>query len=151
MFSHPLLLAALGVLAGSLLSVQAAINARLGRGLGHPVLAATVSFSVGLAVLVAGAVLSGAALPTRAVAAQVPAYAWFAGGLLGAGYMTANILLTPRLGTAAVMSLAIGGQLVAALLLDQFGALGLSARPVGVERLVGAALLLGGVYLITRY
>jgi transporter family-2 protein len=147
----PLLLATLGVLAGSLLSVQAAINAQLSRGLGHPVLAAVVSFSAGLAALVASAVLLGLAIPSRAAVATVPAYAWFAGGLLGAGYMSANILLTPRLGTAAVMSLAIGGQLLAALLLDHFGVLGLAPRAAGIERLVGAGLLLGGVYLITRY
>jgi transporter family-2 protein len=49
------------------------------------------------------------------------------------------------------MSLAIGGQLLAALLLDHFGLLGLTPRAVDVERLVGAGLLLGGVYLITRH
>ncbi len=147
----PLLLAALGVLAGSLLSVQAAINAQLSRGLGHPVLAAVVSFSAGLAALVASAVLLGLAIPSRATAASIPAYLWFTGGLLGAGYLSANILLTPRLGTGAVMSLAIGGQLLAALLLDHFGVLGLAPRAAGIERLVGAGLLLGGVYLITRY
>ena len=49
------------------------------------------------------------------------------------------------------MSLAIGGQLLAALLLDHFGVLGLAPRAAGIERLVGAGLLLGGVYLITRY
>lgn len=147
----PLLLAALGVLAGSLLAVQAAINAQLSRGLGHPVLAATVSFSAGLAALVASAVLLGLEVPSRAAAASIPAYLWVAGGLLGASYMCANVFLTPRLGTAAVMSLAIGGQLLAALLLDHFGLLGLAPRAVGVERLLGAGLLLGGVYLITRY
>ena len=62
----PLLLVALGVLAGSLLAVQAAINAQLSRGLGHPVLAAVVSFSAGLAALVASAVLLGLAIPSRA-------------------------------------------------------------------------------------
>lgn len=147
----PLLLAALGVLAGSLLAIQAAINAQLSRSLGHPILAAVVSFSAGLAALLAGALLLSLTVPSRATAASIPAYLWVTGGLLGASYLSANILLTPRLGTGAVMSLAIGGQLLAALLLDHFGLLGLTPRAVGVERLVGAGLLLGGVYLITRY
>lgn len=45
------------MLAGALLSLQAPINAGLGRALGHPLLAAAVSFSVGLAALLAGAYL----------------------------------------------------------------------------------------------
>lgn len=146
----PLLLALTGVLAGALLSVQAPINAELGRALGHPLLAAAVSFSVGLAVLLAGVALGGVGAPARAAAAAVPAYAWVAGGLLGAAYLTASILLTPRLGTAALMSLVICGQLLAALALDHLGLFGLARRSAGAGRLVGVGLLLAGAYLVTR-
>jgi transporter family-2 protein len=146
-----LLLAVLAVVAGSFLSIQAAINAQLSRGIGSPVLAAVVSFAAGLAALLVGSWASGASLPARGMAAGVPAYAWVAGGLLGASYLTANIFLTPRLGTAAMMSLAICGQLLAALAIDRYGLLGLAVRPVGLARLLGAAMLLGGAFLITRF
>ena len=146
-----LLFALLGIVAGSFLSVQAGINAQLSRGLGSPVLASVVSFAVGLATLLLGAWASGAALPSRAMVAGLPAYAWFGGGMVGAAYMTANVFLTPRIGTAAMMSLAICGQLLAALVIDRFGLLGLAVRPLGLARILGAAMLLGGALLITRF
>ncbi len=146
-----LLFALLGIVAGSFLSLQAGINAQLSRGLGSPVLASVVSFAVGLTTLLLGAWVSGAALPTRAMAASLPAYAWFGGGVVGASYMVANVFLTPRIGTAAMMSLAICGQLLAALAIDQFGLLGLATRQVGPARVLGAAMLLGGAFLITRF
>ena len=50
-----------------------------------------------------------------------------------------------------MMSLAICGQLLAALAIDQFGLLGLATRQVGPARVLGAAMLLGGAFLITRF
>lgn len=142
-------LALLGVLAGSLLSFQAAVNAQLSRGLGSPLLAALVSFAVGTLGLLAFVLLSGKA-PAAETWRSLPLYVWIAGGLLGAAYVSANIFLTPRIGTGAVMSLIVCGQLTAALALDHFGLLGLAERGLGPGRLAGAALLVVGVFLITR-
>ncbi|MDX6752225.1 DMT family transporter [Geminicoccaceae bacterium 1502E] len=143
-----LLLPLLGVLAGALLSVQAGVNAQLSRGLGSPFLAALVSFGVGTLGLAAFVLALGSG--TAAGWRTLPLHVWIAGGLLGACYVSANIFLVPRLGTAAVMSLIVCGQLLAALALDHFGLLGLAERGLGPARLAGAALLLAGVFLITR-
>ncbi len=143
------LLVAVALVAGSCLSIQAAVNSELGRHAGRPEWAALISFVVGVVGL--GAWVGALRLPAPALAslARAPAWAW-AGGVLGAIYVSAVVLLTPRLGVAATLGLAVAGQLGAALALDRFGLLGLSQRPLSASRLVGAALLVAGVVLIRR-
>jgi bacterial/archaeal transporter family-2 protein len=58
------------------------------------------------------------------------------------------ILLAPRIGVAAVMGLAIGGQLLAGVLLDRIGFMGLLAYEVTAGRAVGALLLIAGALMI---
>lgn len=149
--ASPLLLALMAIVAGACLSVQAGVNSQLARFLAHPVSASAVSFVVGLIALLIGAASTGAAIPSRDVAASIPPYVWVAGGLLGATFMTINVVVTPRLGAAAMASLAIAGQLGMALLIDRYGLLGLATREVGPARLAGVVLLLVGAVLVTRF
>lgn len=133
---------------GAGLTVQVGMNATVRFATGSPLLAAIVNFVVGLAALVALAAMSGARWPPGSAAA-IPAWAWF-GGLLGAAYVASTTVLGPRLGAAALIALTLAGQMVAALLVDHYGALGFPQSPVTASRLVGAALLVAGVLLIMR-
>jgi bacterial/archaeal transporter family-2 protein len=140
--------AILGIVAGALIALQAPVNAQLARAIGSPVVAAAVSFAAGsAALLVVTAVLlasSGAPVTWRGT----PLWLFVAGGCLGAFYVTFSIILTPRLGAAALMGLAVTGQLVAGLLLDHYGVLGLATRELSLGRLAGAALLIAGAVLL---
>ena len=80
---------------------------------------------------------------------QVPGWAWF-GGLLGAAYVASVTVLGPRLGAMALVSLALAGQLGAALIVDRYGVLGFPQVPITPVRLLGAALLLVGALLVMR-
>ncbi len=142
-----LVLLALAVGAG--LPVQAAVNAAMARHVGRPEWAALLNFAVGLVGLAAWLFASGATPPTASALAKAPAWAW-SGGLLGAFYVAAVVVLAPRLGVAVTLGLSIAGQMVAALLLDHYGLLGLAARPVNGQRVLGAALLVVAVALIRR-
>jgi transporter family-2 protein len=51
---------------------------------------------------------------------------------------------------AATLALAVAGQMVAALVLDHAGALGLELRPISGTKLLGAALLVVSVALLRR-
>lgn len=137
------------VLAGACLAIQAPLNGELGRQLGHPLLAATVSFAAGLVILI-GLTLALGLRPTPGAASTAPWHVWVAGGALGVGFIATATALTPRLGTATVLSLAITGQLLTALLVDRFGWLGLTARPLTLTRVAGVALLLIGAALVVR-
>lgn len=138
----------MAALVGASLTVQAGMNATVRAAVGSPVLAAIVNFVVGLAALACVAVASGARW-TPGSAATVPAWAWF-GGLLGAVYVAAYIVLVPRLGAVTLIALTIAGQMIAALAVDHFGIIGFPQSPVTPARLLGVALLVAGVLLITR-
>ena len=140
--------ALLGIAAGACIAVQGPINAQLARGLGFPVAAAAASFLAGAVLLVAitavGALASGVSLNWRAP----PAWTFIAGGFLGTVYVTAAVFLVPRLGAAAVMALAVAGQLLAGLLLDRIGFMGMAVRELSLGRVAGAVLLVLAVVMI---
>ena len=139
----------LSFIAGALLTIQVGMNSTLGRVAGNMRFAVLVSFLVGTVGLLIYFAASGTAVPARASLAAVPAWAWF-GGCLGAFYVAIATVVGPRIGAAALLALAVFGQLCASLLVDQFGWLGFPLRPISPTKIAGAALLLGGVGLIVR-
>lgn len=64
-------------------------------------------------------------------------------------YQTINITI-PKLGATTALTLVIVGQLLAGILIDHFGWLGVVVRPLDATRLIGVAVLLLGAYLISR-
>jgi bacterial/archaeal transporter family-2 protein len=136
--------------AGVLLTVQIGLNSTLGRSVGNLRFAVLMNFLVGLFGLLIYFAAGGAGTwPSRATLGAVPLWAWF-GGLLGAFYVTVATLAGPRIGAAALLALTVFGQLIASLLVDQFGWLGFPVQPISATKLAGAALLLSGVGLIVR-
>lgn len=133
---------------GAGLAAQAAINSGLRQYVGGPVIAATVSFAVGLIFLVVVAVVVAAVSGTTPLKlAEAPWWAW-TGGVIGAIYIVASIVLTPKIGVGVVIAVAVAGQLVGALLIDQFGMFGLPTRQISPLRAIGVALLVSGAVLI---
>lgn len=140
------LLAALG---GVGLASQIGLNVQLRQGLGHPALAAFVSFAVGATVLGVWALLARVPLPAGSALAALPPWAWL-GGVLGAYYVVTTILIGPKLGAGMFVVLVIAGQLAAALAIDALGGLGGTPQPVTAMRAAGAGLALAGVWLMQR-
>jgi len=139
---------ALAVIAGIFIAIQAPTNAILGKASGSPVVAAFISFVVGTLAL--GTMV--AASSGRVFAPElkgVPWYAWV-GGLYGAFFVAMAAFAAPRIGVATMLTAAIGGQIIAALMLDHFGLLGLARQPVSMERIAGAVLVLIGAVLVRR-
>jgi len=138
----------LGILSGAFIAVQAPINAQLARGLGLPVAAAAFSFLSGAIVLgiisIAVTRFDGIALDWKAPAPWL----FVAGGVLGGFYVTLSTILIPRIGTAALMAFLVAGQLMAGMVLDRIGFLGIAVREISLGRIVGAALLLAGALLV---
>ena len=73
-----------------------------------------------------------------------------AGGLLGAVYVTTNIMLIQRIGAAALIAFLITGQLIAGMVVDRIGFLGVAVREITLGRFAGACLLLVGAVMV-RY
>lgn len=144
-----IILLLLALAAGVLLPVQAGVNAQLRTALGSPLAAALVSFLVGTAGLAGAAVAGRTPLPLRSAWDVTPWWQW-TGGLLGAVYVLATIVLAPRLGAATLIAAVVAGQMMASLVLDQYGLVGFPTHPISAPRLLGAALVTVGVVLIQR-
>ena len=144
-----LTLLAAAIMVGLVLPLQAGINAQLRIGLGSPVLAALVSFSVGTCALILLAIGVRAPLPLTGGIARIPWWQW-TGGLLGAGYIAAAVVLAPRLGAATLIAAVVAGQMIASLALDHYGWVGFTQHAISGWRLLGAGLVFVGVVLIQR-
>ncbi len=137
---------ALAFIVGALTTIQAALNTELGKYIGG-VSAALVSFGVGTATLgIFYLVSSDGGFKD---AAKAPPYLWI-GGILGAMFVYGMIKLIPVVGTASVLAGVVAGQLLLAMLIDQFGWLGMQKIEFGRTRAIGAVLLLVGVKLVSR-
>lgn len=132
--------------AGGLVAVQAPTNAYLAKAGGSPVLAALISFAVGTAALLAIWLGSGNR-PGATAFSGLPAYAWL-GGLYGAVYVGVAAYAAPKIGLAALITIAVAGQIAMALALDHFGVLGLPKTQVNLGRIAGAVLVIAGVILV---
>lgn len=139
---------ALTVVAGVLVAMQAPINARLGRALGTAQ-AASVSFFVGLIVLLAVASFADGGLGTVTRSWHQPWW-YLLGGLLGAAYVSTVLVTVRTLGAGGVTAATIAGQLAMAVVIDQFGLLGVARHPVNAARAAGLVLLAAGVFLVVR-
>lgn len=136
------------MLAGSLVALQAPINGMLGRTVGN-LAAASVSFAIGLAVLVAITVVAGGGFGQVGELGSLNWY-YLLGGVLGAVYVTTVLITVNDLGAGSVTAATITGQLTMSVLIDRAGVLGLPERGLTTQRLLGIALLSVGAFLVVR-
>ncbi len=140
----------LALLVGFVLPVQTGINAQLRTHLGNPLIAALVSFGVGTLALAAAALAARTPMPAAVDAARANWWQW-TGGVFGAFYIAATVVLAPRLGAALLVVAIVAGQLAASLAVDHFGWIGYPTHPLNFWRIVGAACVAVGVILIQRF
>jgi bacterial/archaeal transporter family-2 protein len=133
---------------GSLLALQAAANVQLSAAMASPFGASTLQLGIGAAVLIAVAALAGS-LGALALVDDVEPWQ-LVGGLGSSLYITAGILLFPRLGALVAVGLFVAGQMLASLLLDGFGWLGVEREGLDTAALTGALAVAAGAWLIVR-
>lgn len=102
----------LALVAGAFMLLQAGVNSRLRFLIGDPVSAAMISFAVGTLGLAAYVIALRKPWPGAALVSAAPWWLW-TGGLMGAFFVAASVILAPRLGAAAMMAWLIAGQLEA--------------------------------------
>jgi len=142
------LFVALAFVAGVLLAVQVGANTRLSKAAGGPFAATTLQLVVGAAALTRLAALLG----TLGAVRLLPEVTWWhaIGGLASAFYVASTIVLFARLGAIVSVGLFIAGQMLASLLLDSFGLLGVVRAPIGLSGTLGALAVVAGATVIVR-
>ncbi|MEZ0369787.1 MAG: DMT family transporter, partial [Candidatus Sericytochromatia bacterium] len=78
---------------------------------------------------------------------SAPLWVWLA-GVIGAFYVTSVIILAPKLGAALTFSLVVLGQMALSLLMDHFAWLGIPQHSFSFWRMLGVALIIGGVAIL---
>ena len=134
--------------AGVVLPVQFGVNSHLRTFVGGPLAAAAISFVVGAVALGVAALVVQRSLPGSV--ASAPWWAW-TGGLLGALFVLASIILTPRLGAATTIGLILTGQVLASIVIDHFGLIRVPVHEASFLRIIGALLIVAGVVMVQRF
>ena len=138
------------LLIGALLPVQAILNTKLGKQTGGPMISSMLSFLVGLiGLFIINVVTNYTAFSNMKLLSVSPWYYWI-GGLLGAIYVSCIIFVNQQQGVALTFALAVAGQIFISLIIDHFGLLGSFVRPVSIPKIIGALLIIAGLFLIKK-
>jgi bacterial/archaeal transporter family-2 protein len=138
---------ALLLLAGALITIQAAINARLGSVLGNNMHAVLVSFVVGTVAALFYCLVEGGHAASWETVRAAPWWVW-TGGLLGAVFVWTTIFAVPKVGVSVMFPIVVAGQMVAAIVVEHFGLLGSEKVPVSLPRVGGVLLVVLGVMVL---
>ena len=111
----------LGILVGLALPVQTSVNNKLRDKVGTPYNSSLVSFIISTVFLACLLLVTGQGfhLPMDQLAGE-PFWVWL-GGLCGVIFLTANVILLTKLGSAETVILPVLGQLLMGLLVDSLG------------------------------
>jgi bacterial/archaeal transporter family-2 protein len=139
----------LSILAGVAVAFQTGVNSQLRTDTHNPVLAALISFGVGTVALLILYFTFFRQTPT--FPSDVNFQWWkFSGGLMGVLYVTAVVIAAPKIGAGNALGFIVGGQFIAAIIIDHFGWMRLPVMPISIYRVVGIVFLLIGVYFIQK-
>ena len=137
-------LAALAFAAGVAAAIQAATNAGLSKwvGLGPALIVNTV-------VVLIGAIGLWAAMGARTNFFPAGAsWTLYIGGLFGFVIIASLAFVFPKIGAAYAVALMVGGQCVAALMVDHFGLMGMPRDSLTIQRVIGVALVAAGAVVM---
>ncbi len=132
---------------GAILPIQVALNTLLRQYVGEPMQVTFISYLAGTLTSLAICGLAQYPVPAWTSLAQTSWWMWI-GGCLGTLYVWSTIFATPKIGAALALALTIAGQMIAALFLDHYGAIGLARYPASPERIAGVVLVILGVSLV---
>jgi transporter family-2 protein len=139
----------LSLLAGIAVAIQTGVNSQLRHDTNNPIFTALISFATGTIALI---ILYFVFFRQSPAFPQGYNFEWwkFIGGLCGVVYITVVVIAAPRIGAANALGFIVMGQFVAAIIIDNYGWMGMPIKPISLYRISGIALLLAGVYLIQK-
>jgi transporter family-2 protein len=140
------LIALIGVLGGVAIGIQSPIAGAMGQRIGGAASSLIVHMS--------GMILSAILLWLKGGEKirewhTLPWYMLIAGVFGVILYQTISYTL-PKIGSTLMVTLIIVGQLITGIVIDHFGWLGVTPRPVDLTRIIGVGVLILGGYLISK-
>ncbi|VAW52742.1 hypothetical protein MNBD_GAMMA05-535 [hydrothermal vent metagenome] len=141
-------LSLLALLAGVAIAIQATMNAQLGVLLKSSMVGTSVAFLFSFVFIVSAMLLLTKQYPKMDEIKSVPLYLWFSGGALSAFGVGLFYYLIPKMGVGSMMSYALSGQILIAIIASHFGWFDLPVKPINVIKISGTISLIIGVLLI---
>lgn len=138
----------LAIIAGIAVTIQGPVNAALGAKVKNADFATLWSFVGGSAVLlIYFFAIKKYSLPSIETLKTVPWWAYL-GAITGIIYVFSVVLVIPQLGVGRATVLLLLAQIITAMLLDHFGALGLAKNPITMNKIVGLVFMVVGIVFI---
>ncbi len=145
----PFLLLLVAVGSGLANPFQSGFNAELNKQLAKPVWATILVYTTGLLALLLVQLFVRETIPSSKFA-EVPWWAWL-GGLISIVSTVAGLTLAQRLGSGIFTGASVTAALLTSVLLDHFGLIGFKPHPASPARLAGCALMIAGLWLVSRF
>ncbi len=130
--------------------VQVGINSELRTIVGNPYQTAFISTTVStITLLLISLIAYHRPIPEGHVFREMDWWMW-TGGIIGAFFVAGTAALVSRLGGSVLFTLIILGQLVGAVILDNYGWFGVSKHEITAPRVAGVVLVLIGAIVVRR-
>ncbi len=141
----------LALLAGLSNPIQSAANAALNKSTGQTVLTALVIYAVALCGLAACAAFLGVSF--RNLGGRLGGLPWwaFVGGLCNLVFVLTAAVSTQKIGSGAFTVTTLVAAVLLSIALDKYGLMGMEARALTWQRVVGGVMAISGVVLVARY
>ena len=138
----------LALAAGAAIAIQATMNSQLGVLLKSSMMGTTIAFLFSLIFTISAMLISAKNYPNFDEVKSVPLYLWFTGGALSAFGVGMFYYLIPKMGVGSMMSYALSGQILIAIIASHLGWFDLPVKPINTVKISGVILLIAGVLLI---
>lgn len=141
-------LAALAVLMGAIISIYLPMITQSAIILGSAPMANVPFFAVALVSSIVITLASGSRVEQFQNIASLP-IRLFSAGVMSAGMIIGTSFLIPKIGIGTFFVLAVSGQVLAGMVFGYLGLFGMPASAMSIGKLLGAVLVIAGVYLVT--
>jgi transporter family-2 protein len=141
-------LSLLAFVAGAAIAIQASMNSQLGVLLKSSMVGTSIAFLMSCIFTIVAMMLSTKHYPQIGDIKSVPIYLWFTGGALSATGVGLFYYLIPKMGVGSMMSYALSGQILVAIVASHFGWFNLPEKPIDMVKTIGAIALITGVVLL---
>ncbi|WP_460016144.1 DMT family transporter [Lactovum odontotermitis] len=136
-----------GIFAGFAIANMTPINARLRNKIESPFVAIVISILVSTIVMAVATLLTRQPLwPTADFVGSHPPFIWL-GGIIGAVYVTSNVLMFPKLGSIETVVLPLLGQILTGIVIDSFGLFNSPKVEPALAKIMGVILLIVGLWI----
>lgn len=139
-------LSLMALITGALIPVQAAANAALSQSINSVGYSALLLFVIGFIFVALFLMVNQVMPPSLSQLLSAPPYGYI-GGLIVATYVLSITYLAPRMGVGNAICFIVTGQIIAAVLIDQFGLMGAKVFELNWQRLVGVILMVAGLFM----